>query len=196
MYQQLTFCPFEGDERIKGTNGSYFKIVRKDKCIRYRVIHESRTRVMEAVCKRIEAKLRENGNIHFTTGLFQACFGKWFKLLTSTPVDHFEKSHAKFELVFINDFKQLMEKFKNSTEYEKESDSFNVKKLGTVFIETPIQLPTEEAENQKPSGVLRAGEARVVNLSLKTGNVKLEFETPPTAEDLEYLASYLKYQLL
>lgn len=224
MYQQLTFFPFEGDERIKGKHGSYFKIVRKDKCIRYRVIHDSRINVMKVVCKRIEMKLRENKNIHFTTGLFQTCFGSWFKLLTSTAVDHFDNSHAKFEEIFINDFKLLMENFKNSTEEEKENSGLNVKVFGTMLIETPSQLTAAKAEsqkpsgdikavdllleeygttpeqyykeqNQKPSGVLKAGEARIVNLTLKTGNVKIEFETPPTAEDLEYLASYLKYQL-
>lgn len=224
MYQQLTFCPFEGDERIKGKHGSYFKIVRQEKCIRYRVLHESRMRVMQTVCKRIEAKFRENGKTHFTTGLFQACFGNWFKLLTSTSVDHFENSHAKFEEIFINDFKIMMEKFKNSAEYEKENSELNAKVFGTMLIETPSNLTAVKAEsqkpsgdlkacdllleesgttpeqyykeqNQKPSGVLKAGEARVVNLTLKTGNVKIEFETPPTAEDLEYLASYLKYQL-
>lgn len=151
---------------------------------------------MAYACKKFEEMLYENKDKNFSSGLFTACFSKWFQQLVSTSVNEFEKSLAKFENVFISDFKVMLEQFKNSTGFEGEIIKLNSKPVGTLFIEPLSHLPTDDAENQKPSGVLKAGESRVVNLSLKTGNVKLEFETPPTAEDLEYLASYLKYQLL
>lgn len=196
MKCELRSFKFDRDERIKAKHGCYFKIVKKERCVKYSVLHSSRLNVMRHACKKFEEMLYENKDKQFNSGLFTACFSQWFQLLVSTSVNEFEKSLAKFENVFISDFNIMLEQFKNSTGLEGEIIKLNSKPVGTLLIEPLSNLPTDEAENQKPSGVLKAGEARVVNLSLKTGNVKLEFETPPTAEDLEYLASYLKYQLL
>ncbi len=225
MNHKLTIFPFTENAYIKGRNGSYFKVNCEGKSLTYKVTHDSRRRVMEEACRKIDKRLREEGNVHFSKEAFVKCFSEWFMLLTSLSVYNFDKNYAKFENIFINDFNTLLKEFKNSTEFFKETNSGELKAIGTIFIEPEIKevkpkaksqkhsgdlkasdvllevtatTPEEyhKEQNQKPSGVIKAGKSRKVNFALKKGNVRIEFDSPPDAKDLDMLIAYLKYQLL
>ncbi|QUG90725.1 hypothetical protein GR140_18855 [Pseudomonas putida] len=215
MYQQLTLCPFLASERIKGTHGSYFKLDKENRCLRYKVTHESRRRVMSHVCKKLENKIKEDNNSPISEKMFEKCFSNWFILLTKTSIYSFDKNYAKFENVFINDFNILLNEFKNQHEEELDVNTGKFRAVGTVHIEPTerqqhsgdveagdliSEESTTQAEDKEQSkshsGNLKARKSKTVVFDLKKGKVRVEFDNPPTLKDIEILTEYLKYKLL
>ncbi|WP_350613330.1 hypothetical protein [Pseudomonas sp. HY7a-MNA-CIBAN-0227] len=195
MYKKLTHFPFKSTQRIKGQHGCYLKVIIKENALDYRVLHRSRNAVMRYVSERLEYRFKELPGEYFEDGSFIESFGQWFRLLTSTPVNHFNKSYQKFETIFINDFNILLNELISTLHNGKKVS----KPLMVVYpkIDQPdLTIDDSTAEGQKLSGDLKASESTSLIIELKTGNVKIDFTSKPTIEDIEFINQYLKYKLI